>query len=116
MNDRVLNIVIDADLRCNHGGLALIAKENLKFDVRTLKAGEYIFFVNHSWTMIKALGNKGEWMLHYKNKDGDRLNAKAIRQLPRFARGHDIGYSEALTEVIEAEYSHRYPIASKKEQ
>ncbi len=114
MNGRVLHFVPNADLRCSHQGLSDIAKEELGVSTSDLKIGEFVIFVNGSWTQLKAYCSNNI-VLHYKKADGSRLNAKAVMQLPRFIRGQDIGYKEALTEVIEAEYSARYPIASKHE-
>jgi hypothetical protein len=106
-NGKVLHYIPDADMRNCHQGLALLAKKHLKINVTDLKPGEFVLFVNSSWTAIKIFGSDHCYM-HYKRPDGARLNAKAVLSLPHFVRGQNINYDKALATVIQQDYGSRY--------
>ncbi len=105
---RVLHWIPGVDLRAKHDGLAALAKEELKVDVGTLRPGEFVMFINVSWTQV-ALYGANNWLAYHRSRDGGRLNPKALMQLPRFIRGNDVGYSQALDKVIRDEFATQHP-------
>jgi hypothetical protein len=109
--------VENADMRCTQEGLAMQMQDKLKVRATEALTGKNVcVFVNARWTHVRLLGNRGQTFLSHKEADGARLNPKAVLSLHLFSEGNDIGYKKALTHVIEAEYSTRYPILSKRER
>lgn len=107
MTNKILHWLPDTDLRNGHAGLAELAKKKLKVDVDDLKVGEFVMFMNSHFTAFKIYCSH-RVLLHYKEKDGARLNAKAILSLPHFISGQHINYDKALAAVITKEYGSRY--------
>ncbi len=107
IDGKIVNWVPDTDLRNGHQGLADIAHKKLKIDVDTLPPGEFVMFVNSSWTAFKIYA-ANHMILHHKQPEGHRLNPKATMLIPHFLRGQRINYDKALTHVIEAEYTSNY--------
>lgn len=99
-DNRMLQIVFNADLRCSHLGLSIVAKR-LKLDTSDLKIGEFIVFVNTKKTMIKIFA-AGNTVAHFKNNDRP-INMKILGMIPRFFNGKELKYDEALAEVIKKE-------------
>ena len=104
---KVLHWVPDTYMNNAHEGLAAIAKKELKVNVSDLRPGEFVLFMNARFTAFKVYG-AGNMILHYRDPNNRRLNAKAVLQLPHFIRGQHINYDKSLTATITAEYSHRY--------
>lgn len=96
--NKIVRCVFNADLRCSHDGLTLIAKE-LKLDVDDLKPGEVIVFVNAKRTHIKLYGSMNV-LVHYKNKDGRKIEMKTLALIPKFFNGREFQYDKALRQVL----------------
>ena len=104
---KIVHWLPDTDLRNNHAGLAEIAKKKLKLEVDDLQPGEFILFVNTSWTALKVYAANNT-ILHHKQKDGHRLNPKAALLVPHFISGQSLNYNKALDVVIKKQYFERY--------
>lgn len=107
LDGKVLHWVPDVHMYNGHEGLAAIARKELRIKVDELKPGEFVLFMNKSFTAFKVYA-ANNMILHHKSPTGSRLNAKAVLQLPHFIKGQHINYDKALAHVITAEYGSRY--------
>lgn len=112
MSNRVLHWIPNVDLRCKFDGLAAIVKKECGINVQDLRPGEFAMCINTSWTQI-ALFGANNCIMYHRNWDGSRLNPKALKALPAFVSGQDIGYRRALDKVIREEFAHTYPNVSR---
>lgn len=100
MKNSILRIVFNADLRCSHEGLALIAKD-LKINVDKLDIGEYIVILNAKKTLIKIYA-AGNVIAFYKSPHG-QINVKTLKLIPKYFNGRALQYDDALSEIIRKE-------------
>ena len=99
--NRIIRVVFDADLRCSHDGLRLIAK---KLHVSTdLKVGEYIVFINAKKSMLKIFA-AGNTIAHFKCPDNRRMNLNVIAMIPTFFNGRELEYDKAIEALIKKEF------------
>lgn len=99
--NRILQIVFNADLRCSHDGLTIQAKK-AGVTVSDLEIGEFIVFINAKKTMLKIYA-AGNTIAHFKNQGYQRINLGILKMIPRFFNGKELKYDEALAEVIRQE-------------
>lgn len=104
-NNRVLQIFLNADLRCSHDGLREIAKKG-GLDVKDLQPGQYIVFLNCAKNRLKlyAAGNVVAYM---KQPDGGRIDIRMIAELPRAFNGTSINYETAIKEALAKVFARR---------
>lgn len=97
---RVIQIFFKADLRCQHDGLAQIAK--LKgVDVTKIKPGEFVVFVNAAKNRLKLFAANGV-VAAWRARAGQEINMLAIAEIPAaFAATGELKYSDALKAAIE---------------
>jgi hypothetical protein len=97
-NNRVLQVFLNADLRCSHDGLREIAKKG-GLDVKDLQAGQYIVFLNAAKDRLKlyAAGNVVAYM---KQPDRGKIDPRMIAELPRAFNGTAIQYEVAIKEAL----------------
>lgn len=99
--NRMVQIVFNADLRCSHDGLRLLAK-SLKINLDALVVGEFVVFINTNKNMLKIFA-AGNTIAHFKNEKSRMINMKILSMIPRFFNGKELKYDEALAEVIRKE-------------
>ena len=96
---RVLQCFLNADLRCGHEGLAILAKQN-GIDITELKPGQYVLFINSHKDKLKLYACNNV-VAYLKLPSGQRLNMATIQLIPKAFRGTGtIDYDKALKEVI----------------
>lgn len=97
-NNRVLQVFLNADLRCSHDGLREIAKKG-GLDVKDLQPGQYIVFLNAAKDRLKlyAANNVVAYM---KQPDGGKIDPRMIAELPRAFNGTTINYETAIKEAL----------------
>jgi hypothetical protein len=96
---RVVQVILNADLRCQHDGLTAIAK-TFGLNVNTLKCGEYVVFVNTRQSAIKMYAANNT-VAHFKLPSDRKLDLRVIGLIPRFFNGSKVDYEGALKKVLE---------------
>ena len=102
---RALQVFLNADFRCAHEGLALIAKSH-KIDVSKLEIGEYLIFVNTAKDRLKLYAANNV-VAYLKLKTG-KIDLRTIQLIPQAFNGSGrIDYDAALKEVIDRELARK---------
>lgn len=101
MDNKIIRVVFNTDLRNSHDGLTIIAKE-LKVNTNDLKPGQFVVFVNTAKTAIKIYA-AGNTVVHFRPPGGKKLNLKTIAMIPSYFNGGEFKYDKALKDVIERE-------------
>lgn len=97
---KIIQIFQDADLRCSHEGLALIADKE-KVNIKELKEGEYVVFFNTKRTMLKVAAAHNT-IAHTKTEMGRFFDVSCIVNVVRaFHNTGKLDYSKALKEHLE---------------
>lgn len=104
--NHVMHIYPNVSMSNGHDGLKAIAKK-YKLDVSDLKVGQFALFINNAFTACKLYAANNV-LLHYKHPKNHCLNYKALKLLPEFYDGQDIGYTRALKQVIRESYPHLF--------
>jgi len=112
MSNQVMHVYPNVSMSNGHDGLANIAMKANKVIVKKLVVGQFALFINKSFTACKVFGANNV-LLHYKHPLGHHLNYKALKLIPEFYDGQDIGYTKAMRQIIMTEYPH---LAEKKEK
>lgn len=96
----LIQCFLDADMRCQHDGLAKIAKRK-DLDVYSLKKGEHVVFINSALDRIKMFSS-GAVLSYLRLKKG-KVNLETLRLIPEaFNDGNlEVAYSRALKQVLE---------------
>ena len=94
----------DADMRCTHKGLTMMARKS-RINPDRLGASEYLLFVNRAQTMFKLLGPNNV-MVHVRSSTG-RLDLRTLQYLPSNFSGENFSYKQALKKVIEKDFKKR---------
>lgn len=97
-NNRVLQVFLNADLRCSHDGLREIAKKG-GLDVKDLQPGQYIVFLNAAKDRLKLYAS-GNVVAYMKQPDGGKIDPRMIAELPRAFNGTTINYESAIKEAL----------------
>lgn len=102
----IIQVFWNVDMRCNHVGLGLIAKEYGEVDIREMVPGEMCVFVNVAKTKLKTITgcsqrNSMGVMSYYQSPSG-KLDTHAIDYIPEsFSAKGKIDYSQALKASLE---------------
>lgn len=100
--NKLITAFIGTDMRCQHIGLAAIAKGR-KVNVYELKTGEHVVFINTALNRIKMFSPGG--VLSYLRVDG-RIDMGTLSRIPRaFAGDLPVAYGKALKEVLEKKFN-----------
>ena len=105
--NRVLHFIFDVSMSNGHHGLKLLAQKE-KINVDTLMPGQFVLFLNKAFTACKLFAANNV-VLHYKTPHNRALNVHALKLLPHFYDGTDIGYDRALKQVLVSMFRQRYP-------
>jgi hypothetical protein len=106
VSNKVVHLFVNVSMSYGHKGLAETAQKE-KVDIRTLKVGEFALFANKALTALKLFGANNT-VIHYKAPTNRPIDIRAIKYIPHFLSGADIGYDRALLEVFRRKYSHLY--------
>lgn len=101
MRNRVIHFFGDVSMTNGHEGLAEIASGKVAID--DLKPGEFVCFVNKSFSAMKLLTGCGV-MIHWKQDSHKALFPEVITTLPHFLSGEDIGFSREVIAAITKYY------------
>lgn len=96
---RILRFFPNADLRAGHDGLAHVAKEK-GIHVHRLLPGEFLVFANKKQNKLKIYG-PGNLLAYLKAPDERRLDLRVIQFIPRFFKGGEFRYDEALRALFQ---------------
>ena len=107
MSNNIMHVYPNICMSNGHEGLAAVAQKTNKVNVTNLKVGEFCLFVNRAFTACKLFGSNNV-LLHYKHPQNHCLDYKALRLLPEFYDGQNIGYSKALRQVLKKGYPHLF--------
>jgi hypothetical protein len=96
---KLIQIFLNADLRCSHDGLSKLARDN-NIKVEDLLPGEFVLFINSNMNRLK-LYTANQVLAYLRLKTG-RIDLRAIQLIPQsFQASGKLQYDEALKEVIE---------------
>jgi len=105
--NQVMHVFPNVSMSNGHDGLAKEAMKTSKVNVRELSIGQFAMFINKAFTAVKVFGANNV-LLHYKHPKGHHLNYKALKLIPAFFDGQDMGYTRALRQIIKTEYPHLF--------
>lgn len=100
--NKVLQIIFNADLRGGHDRLAKIAKD-LKVDINTIKVGDFLVFVNRKRSALKVYA-AGHTIAHFRMPDNRVMDVRILKLIPKFFNGKELRYNAALEELIKKEF------------
>lgn len=109
MRNRVIHFFGNVSMTNGHDGLAEIAHG--KVDIDSLKPGEFVAFINKSFTAMKLLTGCGV-LLHWRQPSHRTLYKVVVDTLPHFLSGEDIGYSREVQQAI-ARYYRKHLVKKK---
>lgn len=105
MAGSILQVFLNADLRCGHDGLAQLAKKH-GMNVAKIESGQFLIFINGQRSKVKIYAASN--VIAYLKLDKGRLNMDTIREIPRvFAAKGRMDYDEALKLAVEKSLSKR---------
>lgn len=105
--NNIMHVYPNVSMSNGHDGLKEVAKKTNKVDVTALKVGNFALFINKAFTACKLYA-ANHVVLHYRHPNNHLLDYKALRLLPEFYDGQDIGYTKALKQVIKSNYPHLF--------
>ena len=105
--NNVMHVFPNVSMSNGHDGLRGVAKKVGKLDVDDLKLGQFALFVNRPFTACKLFAANNV-LVHYKHPQNHCLDYKALKLLPEFFDGQDIGYTKALRQVLKNGYPHLF--------
>jgi len=103
----VMHIFPNVSMSNGHDGLREVAKKVGRIQVDDLKVGQFALFINKAFTACKFYAANNV-LLHYKHPKDHCLDYKALKLLPEFYTGQDIGYTKALKQSIRESYPHLF--------
>jgi hypothetical protein len=95
--DRVLQVFLNSDMRCNEPGLTIIAKKN-GIDATKLQIGQYLIFINRSQTMLKVFAF-GRVIASYRSPHG-RLEPLMLVEIPKAFKGVGMNFDAPLKAAL----------------
>lgn len=101
---KIIHVFFDVDMRAGQSGLADIAKKGGKV-LKSLKAGEFLCFLNRAETLVKVLAPTGEEDSHgilssYRSPHG-RVDLNAIDYIPAAFGAEGFNMNRALRMALE---------------
>lgn len=99
MNQKIIHIFFDIDMRNQHDGLKILAhKKNV--DVEALNNNQHVIFINKSLNRLKMYSSKG--VLSYI-KSKNIFDLDAIKYIPEAFANDDVEliYTKALKKTLE---------------
>ena len=113
MANTIMHVYPNVSMSNGHDGLEAIAKSVNHVDVKKLPVGQFALFINRAFTACKVFGANNV-LLHYKHPKNHHLNYKALKLIPEFFTGQDLGYTRALRQVIKDEYPHLFEKTTRR--
>lgn len=101
MKNRVMHFFGNVSMTNGHDGLAELAAS--KVDVDELKPGEFVAFINKSFSAMKLMSANGI-LVHWRKSSHKQLYETVVDTLPRFMQGEDIGYTREVSAAIARYY------------
>ncbi len=80
MHNHIVHLFKDADLRCQHDGLKVMASKS-RVNLSKLVDGEHVVFINAAKNKVKMF-SANEVLSYYRAPSG-RLNLNMIEMIPR---------------------------------
>lgn len=100
--NRVKQIFLNTDLRCQHRGLSLLAAKR-KCNLDKLEPGEHVAFVNRRKDRVKLYSANG--LLSYLKSDRP-LDLRAIASIPEaFGKSLKLKYASGIRKLYESKTS-----------
>lgn len=101
-SNKIIRYFPETDLRCNHLGLSLLAKEK-KINVKDLAPGEFLVFTNKALNKLKIYA-PGNCIAYVKSPDNRRIDLNVVRLIPRFFNGTKFDYEGAMSEMFSRKF------------
>lgn len=101
---KLVQCFLDADMRCQHDGLAKIAAKK-SLNVYELEKGQHVVFVNTALDRIKMFSHGG--VLSYLRMKKGKVNLETLRLIPEAfndSPNFEIAYSRSLKKVLETKF------------
>lgn len=98
---KLVNAFLDVDMRCQHDGLAKIAKKH-RVDVWSLSPGEHVVFINRAMDRIKMFSPNGV-LSYLRLKSDQRIDLDTLKYIPEAYDGSKdlrVTYSQALRKSL----------------
>lgn len=101
---RIIHVFYDQDMRCRHDGLAKRAREEREFDVRDLRPGDVLCFINAKRDRLIALAGLDEENSHgvlgyYRSPHG-RIDERAVQYIPQAFSGGTFKMKTAIKKAL----------------
>lgn len=100
--NKVVHFFGDVSMTNGHDGLTAIADAK-RVDVDNLKPGEYVAFINVSFTAMKLLCANGI-LVYWRQPSHRALFKEAVTTLPRFMYGEDVSFTNEVKAAIARQY------------
>jgi hypothetical protein len=102
---RIVQLILDADMRCRHDGLAKVAKD-AGVDVDTLTDGQFVVYLNRKRNYLCLYGSRN-LLASVRLKTGT-IDVDTIRFIPGIfmAKGR-LDYNDALRKALELKLPRR---------
>lgn len=92
MKPTIIHCFYDADMRCSHQGLSLLAKKE-GVHIERLKQGRFVCFINAKGDRVKLLTTENV-LVYLKSKE--RITEEQIRSIPKLFYGSTFNFKKAL--------------------
>lgn len=103
---RIVQVVMNTNLRAGHEGLAKLAKD-LGVDVKRLQAGQYLIFINSRQDKLKVY-TANNIVAYWRGDAGQRVSLDALRYVPQaFQAKGQLDYDTALRQSLSERLVHR---------
>lgn len=99
MNNGILRVFLNVDMRNGHDGLSEIAAEN-DIKVSEIELGNYIVFVNNQRNKMKLYASN-DVIAYTRLPAGRKIEMRVIKELPRVFNGRQINYDAALKLAVD---------------
>jgi hypothetical protein len=96
--NKIIQVFLNISMQNQHDGLAEIAMEN-DVDVKKLKPGQLVVFINSEKTKLKVFGANG--VLAYFRSPHGRIEMQMIQHIPEAFSGGGIDFKAALKVTLE---------------
>lgn len=104
--NKILHLFTEVSMICSHDGLSKIAGKE-KVDLKNLSVGEFVLFANRSLTAMKLFAAHNV-IIYYRAPDNRPIDIRALKHIPQFVSGSDIGYDRAILAVLREKYAHLF--------
>ena len=96
--NRVVAVFVGVDLRCQHDGLAKVARKR-RVEPLKLKPGQHVVFVNGKRDKVKMY-SANMIVSYLKLPRGEVVDLRALKYFPESFSGGEISYTKAIGKML----------------